>query len=130
MIGIVAHVDAGKTTLTEEMLYRSGSIRRTGRVDSGSAVTDFLPQERARGITIGSAAAHLSWNGQSVVLVDTPGHVDFGHEVDRALRVMDGVVLVVDAVAGAQARTEAVARLAMGRYGLPRAAAREHGAAR
>ena len=119
VIGVVAHVDAGKTTLSEEMLALSGAISRSGRVDSGSTATDFLAQERARGITISSAAAHLDWRGTRVVLVDTPGHVDFGHDVDRALRVMDGVVLVVDAVAGAQARTEAVARAALETFGLP-----------
>ncbi|KAH8043254.1 hypothetical protein JL721_13165 [Aureococcus anophagefferens] len=119
VIGVVAHVDAGKTTLSEEMLALSGAITRSGRVDSGSTATDFLAQERARGITISSAAAHLDWRGTRVVLVDTPGHVDFGHDVDRALRVMDGVVLVVDAVAGAQARTEAVARAALETFGLP-----------
>ena len=119
VIAVVAHVDAGKTTLTEEMLSKAGVLRNSGRVDAGSATTDFLVQERERGITIQSAAAHFDWNGTNIVLVDTPGHVDFGFEVDRTLRAVDGVVLVVDAVAGAQARTEAVARAARETFDLP-----------
>ena len=119
VIAVVAHVDAGKTTLTEEMLNKAGVLRNSGRVDAGSATTDFLVQERERGITIQSAAAHFDWNGTNIVLVDTPGHVDFGFEVDRTLRAVDGVVLVVDAVAGAQARTEAVARAARETFDLP-----------
>ena len=119
VIAVVAHVDAGKTTLTEEMLNKAGVLRNSGRVDAGSATTDFLVQERERGITIQSAAAHFEWNGTNIVLVDTPGHVDFGFEVDRTLRAVDGVVLVVDAVAGAQARTEAVARAARETFDLP-----------
>ena len=98
-IAVVAHVDAGKTTLTEEMLNKAGALRNSGRADAGSATTDFLEQERERGITIQSAAAHFEWNNTNIVLVDTPGHVDFGFEVDRTLRAVDGVVLVVDAVA-------------------------------
>ena len=96
VIAVVAHVDAGKTTLTEEMLHKAGVLRNSGRVDAGSATTDFLVQERERGITIQSAAAHFEWNNTNIVLVDTPGHVDFGFEVDRTLRAVDGVVLVVD----------------------------------
>ena len=119
VIAVVAHVDAGKTTLTEEMLNNAGALRNSGRVDAGSATTDFLEQERERGITIQSAAAHFEWNNTNIVLVDTPGHVDFGFEVDRTLRAVDGVVLVVDAVAGAQARTEAVARAARETFDLP-----------
>ena len=119
VIAVVAHVDAGKTTLTEEMLNKAGVLRNSGRVDAGSATTDFLVQERERGITIQSAAAHFEWNNTNIVLVDTPGHVDFGFEVDRTLRAVDGVVLVVDAVAGAQARTEAVARAARETFDLP-----------
>ena len=119
VIAVVAHVDAGKTTLTEEMLNKAGVLRNSGRVDAGSATTDFLVQERERGITIQSAAAHFDWNETNIVLVDTPGHVDFGFEVDRTLRAVDGVVLVVDAVAGAQARTEAVARAARETFDLP-----------
>ena len=94
VIAVVAHVDAGKTTLTEEILNKAGVLRNSGRVDAGSATTDFLVQERERGITIQSAAAHFDWNGTNIVLVDTPGHVDFGFEVDRTLRGVDGVVLV------------------------------------
>ncbi|KAJ8605550.1 hypothetical protein CTAYLR_000120 [Chrysophaeum taylorii] len=117
-IGILAHVDAGKTTTTEQLLFVSGQRRAVGRVDAGSTCTDFLPQERERGITIQSAAVHLEWKGAEIALIDTPGHVDFGYEVDRSLAVLDGVVLVVDAVAGAQARTEVVARSAKMR-GIP-----------
>ena len=119
VIAVVAHVDAGKTTLTEEMLSAAGALGASGRVDAGSATTDFLEQERERGITIQSAAAYFAWNNTTIALVDTPGHVDFGFEVDRTLRAVDGVVLVVDAVAGAQARTEAVARAARETFDLP-----------
>lgn len=111
-IGILAHVDAGKTTTTEQVLFASGRRSRPGRVDTGSTATDFLPAERERGITIQSAAVHLSWRDTTIALIDTPGHVDFGHEVERALAALDGVVVVVDAVAGAQARTQVVARAA------------------
>ena len=120
VIAVVAHVDAGKTTLTEEILNKAGVLRNSGRVDAGSATTDFLVQERERGITIQSAAAHFDWNNTNIVLVDTPGHVDFGFEVDRTLRAPSTAsCLVVDAVAGAQARTEAVARAARETFDLP-----------
>lgn len=116
--GAAAQVDAGKTTTTEQLLVASGRRARPGRVDTGSTATDFLPAERERGITIQSAAVHFWWRDTEVALIDTPGHVDFGHEVDRSLAVLDGVVLVVDAVAGAQARTEVVAR-GLKKMGLP-----------
>ncbi|KAG5192332.1 Mef2, mitochondrial translation elongation factor EF-G [Tribonema minus] len=111
-LGIIAHIDAGKTTTTERMLYIVGDTRHQGSVDTGDTVTDFMPQERERGITIQSAAVSVEWNGHHVNLIDTPGHVDFSIEVERAVRVLDGAVLVLDAVAGVQAQTETVWRTA------------------
>lgn len=111
-VGIVAHIDAGKTTTTEHLLFAAGAIRSIGRVDSGDTVTDFLPQERERGITINSAIIELNWNGVRVNIIDTPGHVDFTIEVERSCRVLDGIVLIVDAVAGVQAQTKSVWRVA------------------
>ena len=107
-VGVVAHIDAGKTTTSEQMLFVSGQTSYVGRVDSGDTVMDFLPQERERGITISAAATSLPWKGHLINLIDTPGHVDFTVEVERACRVLDGVVLVVDAVAGVQAQTQTV----------------------
>ncbi len=108
--GIVAHIDAGKTTLSERLLYESGVEHRIGEVDSGTATMDWMPQERERGITITAAATTLPWREHQLNLIDTPGHVDFGVEVERSLRVLDGAVLVIDAVAGVQAQSEAVWR--------------------
>ncbi|AEY97768.1 FAFR085Wp [Eremothecium gossypii FDAG1] len=108
-IGIIAHIDAGKTTTTERMLYYSGKIKRIGDVDHGDTITDFLPQERSRGITIQSAAISFNWrDNYTVNLIDTPGHADFTFEVIRSLRVLDGCVTILDAVAGVEAQTEKV----------------------
>lgn len=108
--GIAAHIDAGKTTVSERMLYFSGVEHRIGQVDEGTAVMDWMDEERARGITITAAATTIPWEGFSLNLIDTPGHVDFTVEVERCMRVLDGVVLVIDAVTGVQAQSETVWR--------------------
>ena len=105
-IGIVAHVDAGKTTVTENMLYLSGGIRSVGRVDEGTTQTDWLDVERERGISVRAASTVLKWRGTSINLIDTPGHVDFSAEVERTLRVLDAAILVLSAVEGVQAHSE------------------------
>lgn len=105
-IGLLAHVDSGKTTLTEQMLYMSGSVKKIGRVDEGNAHTDFMEIERRRGISVRAASAYLSWKGQPVNIIDTPGHSDFSSEVQRSIRAMDAAVLVVSAVEGVQPQTE------------------------
>jgi elongation factor G len=120
-IGILAHVDAGKTTLTERILFATGATHRTGDVDDGNTVTDFDPQERDRGITIFAAAVSCDWAGHRLNLIDTPGHVDFSDEVERSLRVLDGAVAVFDGVAGVEPQSETVWRTA-DRYGVPRIA--------
>src|SRR5215468_2633681 len=109
-LGILAHVDAGKTTLTERLLYSSGVIDRLGSVDAGTTLTDSLPLERRRGITIKSAVASFPIGDVAVNLIDTPGHPDFIAEVDRVLSVLDGVVLVISAVEGVQAQTRILMR--------------------
>ena len=118
-IGIVAHIDAGKTTVTERMLYLSGLIHRPGEVDDGTTVTDYMDEERARGITITSAAVTLFWRGCEISIVDTPGHVDFTVEVERCLRVLDGAVIVFCGYGGVEAQSETVWRQA-DKYGVPR----------
>jgi elongation factor G len=120
-IGILAHVDAGKTTLTERVLFATGMTWKTGDVHDGNTVTDFDPQERDRGITIFAAAVSCDWAGHRLNLIDTPGHVDFSDEVERSLRVLDGAVAVFDGVAGVEPQSESVWRTA-DRYGVPRIA--------
>ncbi|MFD7645070.1 elongation factor G [Kitasatospora sp. NPDC059795] len=120
-LGILAHVDAGKTTVTERILFLTGAIHRRGEVHEGTTVTDFDPQERDRGITISAAAVSCDWDGHRLNLIDTPGHVDFADEVERSLRVLDGAVAVFDAVAGVEPQSESVWRQA-DRHGVPRIA--------
>ncbi|HIE57593.1 MAG TPA: elongation factor G [Anaerolineales bacterium] len=118
-IGIIAHIDAGKTTTTERVLYYTGKTYRLGSVDDGTTVTDWMEQERERGITIVSAAVSAEWKGHLVNIIDTPGHIDFTAEVQRSLRVLDGGVVVFDAVQGVEPQSETVWRQA-DRYGVPR----------
>ncbi|WP_030761330.1 elongation factor G [Streptomyces griseus] len=120
-LGILAHVDAGKTTVTERILFLTGAVHKRGEVHDGTTVTDFDPQERERGITISSAAVTCAWADHRLTLIDTPGHVDFSDEVERALRVLDGAVAVFDAVAGVEPQSETVWRQA-DRHGVPRIA--------
>ncbi len=120
-LGILAHVDAGKTTVTERMLFLTGITHKRGEVHDGTTVTDFDPQERDRGITIFAAAVSCAWAGHRLTVIDTPGHVDFSDEVERSLRVLDGAVAVFDAVAGVEPQSESVWRRA-DRYGVPRIA--------
>ncbi len=118
-IGIAAHIDAGKTTTTERILFYTGKTHKIGEVHDGAAVTDFMEQERERGITIQSAAVTAAWKGHQINVIDTPGHVDFTIEVERSLRVLDGVVAVFCAVGGVQSQSETVWRQA-NRYEVPR----------
>ena len=118
-IGIAAHIDAGKTTTTERILFYTGKTHKIGEVHDGAAVTDFMDQERERGITIQSAAVTANWKGHQLNIIDTPGHVDFTVEVERSLRVLDGEVAVFCAVGGVQSQSETVWRQA-NRYEVPR----------
>ena len=129
-IGIMAHIDAGKTTTTERILFYSGAVHKMGEVHEGTTVTDWMEQERERGITITAAAISCAWNAswgpwkgikQRINIIDTPGHVDFTAEVERSLRVLDGAVAVFDAVAGVQPQSETVWRQA-NKYKVPRIA--------
>ncbi|KAG2176968.1 hypothetical protein INT43_007622 [Umbelopsis isabellina] len=120
-IGIIAHIDAGKTTTTERMLHYAGVTRKIGDVDDGDTVMDYLQAERDRGITINSAAITFGWRGHRINLIDTPGHVDFTIEVERAVRVLDGAVTILDGVAGVEAQTQTVWHQA-DRYNVPRVA--------
>jgi len=110
-IGIFAHVDAGKTTLTEQLLLKAGAIREAGRVDKGTAHTDTLPAERRRGISIRSGTVCVRRRGTDIRIIDTPGHVDFSYEVETALLAVDGAILVVSAVEGVQAQTSVISRV-------------------
>src|SRR5438045_13826 len=120
-IGIIAHVDAGKTTTTERILYFSGSKHKAGDVDEGNTTTDFDPLERQKGITINSAAVSVDWGDNEINIIGTPGHVDFTDEVERSLRVLDGAVGVFCAVGGVEVQSETVWRQA-NKYKVPRIA--------
>ncbi len=118
-IGIIAHIDAGKTTATEMVLHHTRRTYKVGSVDDGTAVMDWMEQERERGITITSAATTCHWREHCINIIDTPGHVDFTAEVERSLRVLDGGVVIFDGVAGVEAQSEAVWRQA-DKYGVAR----------
>src|SRR5262245_34276226 len=120
-IGIIAHIDAGKTTVSERILYITGKVHKVGEVHEGEATMDYLEEERKRGITITSAATTCAWLDHKINLIDTPGHVDFTAEVERSLRVLDGAVGVFCGVAGVQPQSETVWRQA-NRYRVPRIA--------
>src|SRR5579884_2589080 len=118
-LGIIAHIDAGKTTTTEHLLYYSGATHRLGAVDAGNTTTDYDQEEQERGITIYSACIPFQWRDCTINLIDTPGHVDFTAEVERSLRVLDGCVVVFDAQKGVEAQSETVWRQA-DKYKVPR----------
>ena len=118
-IGIIAHIDAGKTTTTERILYYTGRSYKIGDIDEGTTVMDWMDQERERGITIVSAATTTFWKGYRFNIIDTPGHVDFTAEVERSLRVLDGGITVLDAEEGVQSQSETVWHQA-DKYNVPR----------
>ena len=120
-IGIMAHIDAGKTTTTERILYYTGRTHKMGEVHEGAAVMDWMEQEQERGITITSAATTAYWNDFRINIIDTPGHVDFTVEVERSLRVLDGAIALFDSVAGVEPQSETVWRQA-DKYRVPRIA--------
>src|SRR4030066_403829 len=120
-IGIMAHIDAGKTTTTERILFYTGKLHRLGEVHDGAATMDWMEQEKERGITITSAATTCYWNDHQINIIDTPGHVDFTVEVERSLRVLDGAVALFCAVGGVEPQSETVWRQA-DKYGVPRLA--------
>ena len=118
-IGIAAHIDAGKTTTTERILYYTGRLHRMGEVHDGTATMDYMEQEQERGITITSAATTCFWREHQINIIDTPGHVDFTAEVERSLRILDGAIALFDGVAGVQPQSETVWRQA-DKYNVPR----------
>src|SRR5579885_2512236 len=120
-IGIIAHIDAGKTTTTERILFYTGRVHKVGEVHEGAATMDWMAQEQERGITITSAATTCFWNNHRINIIDTPGHVDFTVEVERSLRVLDGVIAIFCAVGGVQPQSETVWRQA-NKYHVPRIA--------
>ena len=120
-VGIIAHIDAGKTTVSERFLFYSGQSHKIGEVHDGEAIMDFRADERERGITISAAATTFFWNNHQINLIDTPGHVDFTAEVERSLRVLDGAVVVFSGVEGVEPQSETVWRQA-DRYNIPRIA--------
>ena len=120
-IGFIAHIDAGKTTTTERALYYAGRTYKLGEVDSGTTITDWMVQERERGITITSAATHCKWKNYQINIIDTPGHIDFTVEVERSLKVLDGVVVIFCGVGGVEPQSETVWHQA-DHYNVPRIA--------